>query len=103
MKTSPSTFTSFAPENEPFGNQCTEDLFRECSTGRVILQGVLLTQRSTHTISQYQTVCGCTVVVGSREALIVHSACTAGSNDNNLCLGDQDLAVSMFIRTAPAQ
>ena len=87
-----------------FGNQCAEDLFRECSTGRVILQGVLLTQRSANTISQNQTVCGCTVVVGSREALVVHSACTAGSNDNNLCLCDQDLAgFQQHLRSDPCR
>ena len=73
-----------------FGYQCTENLFWESSTRRVILQSVLFPQRSTNTICQYQTVSSCTIVVRSREALIVHSACTASCNDNNLCLCNQN-------------
>ena len=56
----------------------------------MILNGILIEQRRSCTITHYQTVCGCTVVVGGREALIVKSSCTACCNDNGLCLCNKD-------------
>ena len=73
-----------------FGDESAEDLFRESSAGRMVLEGIRVEQFCTSSVAQNQTVSGSAVVVGGGEALVVHSASAAGSDDDGLCTGDQD-------------
>ena len=54
-----------------FSNECAVNLSGVRNAGRMILDSVFVNQGSTCTISHNQTVSSCTVVVGSREALIM--------------------------------
>ena len=57
----------------------------------MILQGVSIKQGGACTVSKHQTVSGCTVVIGGGEALIVHTAGTARSDNYGLSACDLDL------------
>ena len=74
------------------GYQSALDLRREGSSGRMILDGILVQQRSTCSVSKDQSVCGRSIVVGSREVLIMKPSCAAGSKDDNLCTSYQIVA-----------
>jgi len=43
--------------------ECAENLGRECNSCRVILDRVLIQERSSHTVSEDQTVCCSAIVV----------------------------------------
>ena len=73
------------------GYQGTKQLSRVSNTGRVILNGILVQQICSCTVSQNQSICSCAVVIGGREALVMQASCAAGCNNNNLCSCDQVL------------
>ena len=65
--------------------QSTEDLGRVSSSGRMVLNGILIQKRSTCTVSEDQTVSGCTVMVRGWEVVVVKASCTTSCNDNCFC------------------
>ena len=67
------------------GYQSTEDLSRVSSSGRMVLNGILIQKRSTCTVSEDQTVSGCTVMVGGWEVVVVKASCTTGCDDDSFC------------------
>ena len=69
-----------------FGYESSEDLLGESDTRGMVLKRLSIKKLCTCTVSKHKTVCGRTVVVRGREALIVHSTRTAGCDDNCLCL-----------------
>ena len=73
------------------GYQGTKQLSRVSNTGRVILNGILVQQICSCTVSQNQSICSCAVVIGGRETLVMQASCAAGCNNNNLCSCDQVL------------
>ena len=73
------------------GNESTEDLGGICRTCGVVLKCVSVKERCTCSVSQYKSVCGCAVVVGCGEALIVHSSRAACCDDNSLSSCDKEL------------
>ena len=73
------------------GYKSAEYLRRICSSGGVILESIGIKQRSAYAVGKHQTVGGRAVVVGGREALIVHSSCSAGCDDNGLGAGNHQL------------
>ena len=68
-----------------FGNERTENLLRERCARGVILERVRIQKLCARTIAENKTVGRCTVVIGSRESLIVHSARTARCNNHGFC------------------
>ena len=68
------------------GYQSTEDLSRVSSSGRMVLNGILIQKRSACTVSKDQTVSGCTVMVGCREVVVVKTSRTTCCDDNGFCL-----------------
>ncbi len=84
------------------GYQSTEDLSRVSSSGRMVLNGILIQKRSACTVSKDQTVSGCTVMVGCREVVVVKTSRTTCCDDNGFlpllsgtrqspCSGEQHL------------
>ena len=71
--------------------QSTKQLSRVSNAGRMVLNGILVQQVCSCTVSQNQTICGCAVVIGGREALVMQTSCAAGCNDHNFCSRDQIL------------
>ena len=74
MKASPSRVDQLCAQGAHlFRNQRAEDLLREGHAGGMVLQRVGIQQLCARTIAQHQAVRRCAVVVGGREALIVHA------------------------------
>ena len=63
----------------------TKNLSRVSSSSRVILQRILIQKFCTGTVSHNKTVSCCTIMVRSRESLIVHSSCTTSCNNYYFC------------------
>ena len=64
-----------------FCNQRTINLRRISNTGRMILDSIRINQRRTGTVSHNKAVGSSTVMVRSREALIMQASCTTGCHD----------------------
>ena len=65
--------------------QSTKQLSRVSNAGRMVLNGILIQKRSTCTVSEDQTVSGCTVVIGGWEVVVVKASCTTGCDDDSFC------------------
>ena len=68
-----------------FGNQRTINLRRISNTRRMILNCIRINQRCTGTISHNKAVGSSTIMVRSREALIMQASCTTGCHDYAFC------------------
>ena len=64
-----------------FGNQRTVNLRRISNTRRMILNCVSINQRRTSTVCHNKAVGSRTIMVRSRDALIMQSSCTTGCHD----------------------
>ena len=72
--------------------ECAVDLCRERNAGRVILNGILIQQRSACTVAEHKAIGRCAVMVGGREVLVVQTSRTAGGDDDGLCTCDHVVA-----------
>ena len=68
-----------------FGYERAENLLRECRARRVILKSIGIKKFCADTVTENKTVCCSAVVIGGREALIVHTSRAARCNNNRLC------------------
>ena len=64
-----------------FSYQCTVNLCRIRYAGGMVLDCVFINQGSACTVSHNQTVSSCTVVVRSRETLVMQATCTTSCHD----------------------
>ena len=65
--------------------QGTKDLCRIDRTCWMILDRILVKKGSACSVSKHESVSSCSVVIGGRESLIMHSSCTTGCNYNCFC------------------
>ena len=74
-----------------FGDERTEYLLRIGSAGGMILKRIGIKQLCADTVPEHQAVRRCAVMVGGREALVMHSSRTACRYDNGFRTGDHKL------------
>ena len=73
-----------------FGNERSEYLLRKRSARGVILKSIGIKKFCADTVTENKSVRSRAVVVGGREALIVHTPRSSCRYDNGLCTGDHE-------------
>ena len=74
-----------------FGHKRAENLLRICSAGGVILQSIGIQKLCADAVTEHKPVSRRAVMVGGREALIMHSARAASCNNHGFGACNQKL------------